>query len=168
MRFVWDLYGTVIIQTKLYLKAGLFDSVWNFKPLFGLLVISIKILNLVQGDIWLFSNVSYLLLTIYNGIFAQLLNVYAPKYDAGGRFWPIVHDSTIFSLVLMHIVAIGIFGLKKLPLASGLIIPLPILTLLFHEYCQKRFLPIFKAYPNEVLGVPIILIFLIPQFYSTQ
>lgn len=95
--------------------------------------------------------------------------MYAPKYEAGGRFWPIVHDSTIFSLVLMHIIAIGIFGLKKLPLASSLIIPLPILTLLFHEYCQKRFLPIFKAYPNEVLGVPIILIFLIPQFYcSTQ
>ncbi|XP_030954339.1 CSC1-like protein HYP1 [Quercus lobata] len=81
----------------------------------------------------------------------QLLNVYAPKYEAGGRFWPIVHDSTIFSLVLMHIIAIGIFGLKKLPLASSLIIPLPILTLLFHEYCQKRFLPIFKAYPNECL-----------------
>lgn len=81
----------------------------------------------------------------------QLLNVYAPKYEAGGRFWPIVHDSTIFSLVLMHIIAIGIFGLKKLPLASSLIIPLPILTLLFHEYCQKRFLPIFQAYPNECL-----------------
>ncbi|KAM3713882.1 hypothetical protein ACB094_01G290000 [Castanea mollissima] len=81
----------------------------------------------------------------------QLLNVYEPKYEAGGRFWPIVHDSTIFSLVLMHIIAIGIFGLKKLPLASSLIIPLPILTLLFHEYCQKRFLPIFKAYPNECL-----------------
>lgn len=81
----------------------------------------------------------------------QLLNVYASKYEAGGRFWPIVHDSTIFSLVLMHIIAIGIFGLKKLPLASSLIIPLPILTLLFHEYCQKRFLPIFQAYPNECL-----------------
>ncbi|KAL4653832.1 hypothetical protein ACB092_01G334500 [Castanea dentata] len=81
----------------------------------------------------------------------QLLNVYEPKYEAGGRFWPIVHDSTIFSLVLMHIIAIGIFGLKKLPLASSLIVPLPILTLLFHEYCQKRFLPIFKAYPNECL-----------------
>lgn len=81
----------------------------------------------------------------------QLLNVYEPKYEAGGKFWPIVHYSTIFSLVLMHIIAIGIFGLKKLPLASSLTIPLPILTLLFHEYCQKRFLPMFKAYPTECL-----------------
>ncbi|XP_059670373.1 CSC1-like protein HYP1 isoform X1 [Cornus florida] len=81
----------------------------------------------------------------------QLLNVYAPKFETGGKFWPIVHNSTIFSLVLMHIIAIGIFGLKKLPVASSLIIPLPVLTLLFNDYCRKRYLPIFKEYPAECL-----------------
>ncbi|CAB4274982.1 unnamed protein product [Prunus armeniaca] len=81
----------------------------------------------------------------------QLLNVYAPKYDTGGRFWPTVHNSTIFSLVLMHVIAIGIFGLKNLSLASSLTVPLPIVTLLFNEYCRKRFLPIFKDYPVECL-----------------
>ncbi|RDY00136.1 CSC1-like protein HYP1, partial [Mucuna pruriens] len=81
----------------------------------------------------------------------QLLNVYVAKYKTGGEFWPTVHNYTIFSLVLMHIIVIGIFGLKKLPLASALILPLPILTLLFNEYCQKRFFPIFKAYPAECL-----------------
>lgn len=81
----------------------------------------------------------------------QLLNVYAAKYETGGRFWPIVHNSTIFSLILMHIIAIGIFGLKKLPLASSLTIPLPVLTLLFNLYCRKRFLPVFNAYPTECL-----------------
>lgn len=83
-------------------------------------------------------------------IFLQLLNVYAPKFETGGKFWPIVHNSTIFSLILMHVIAIGIFGLKKLPLASSLIIPLPVLTLLFNDYCRKRFLPLFEAYPTEV------------------
>lgn len=82
--------------------------------------------------------------------FEQLLNVYAPKYDTGGKFWPIVHSSTIFSLVLMHIIAIGMFGIKDLALASSLMVPLPILTLLFNEYCRKRFLPIFESYPVEV------------------
>ncbi|XP_034706772.1 CSC1-like protein HYP1 isoform X3 [Vitis riparia] len=82
---------------------------------------------------------------------AQLLNVFAPKYETGGKFWPIVHNSTIFSLVLMHIIAIGIFGLKKLPLASSLTIPLPVLTLLFNEFCRKRFLPIFRDYSAECL-----------------
>ncbi len=80
----------------------------------------------------------------------QLLNVYVAKFETGGKFWPIVHNSMIFSLVLMHIIAIGIFGIKELPLASSLIIPLPVLTLVFNEYCRKRFVPIFKAYPTEV------------------
>ncbi|KAJ6396372.1 hypothetical protein OIU77_021410 [Salix suchowensis] len=81
----------------------------------------------------------------------QLLNVYAPKYETNGKFWPIVHNSTVFSLILMHIIAFGIFGLKKLPLASTLLIPLPVLTLIFNAYCQNRFLPLFKAYPTECL-----------------
>ncbi|KAK3026248.1 hypothetical protein RJ639_040533 [Escallonia herrerae] len=81
----------------------------------------------------------------------QLLNVYSPKFETGGKFWPIMHVSTIFSLLLMHIIAIGIFGLKKLPLASGLMVPLPVLTIIFNSYCQRRFLPMFKAYSAESL-----------------
>lgn len=81
----------------------------------------------------------------------QLLNVYLPKYETGGRFWPIVHNSTIFALVLMQAILIGTFVLKKLPLASGLVLPLPVLTLLFNEYCRKRFLPIFNEYSAETL-----------------
>ncbi|KAI4320416.1 hypothetical protein MLD38_033899, partial [Melastoma candidum] len=81
----------------------------------------------------------------------QLLNVYAIKYATNGKFWPIVHTSIIFSLMLMHIIAIGIFGLKGLPIASGLMIPLPVLTFLFSIYCHNRFLALFRAYPAECL-----------------
>ncbi|XP_024041667.1 CSC1-like protein At1g69450 isoform X2 [Citrus clementina] len=81
----------------------------------------------------------------------QLINVYEPKYETAGKFWPIVHNSMIFSLVLMHAIAVGIFTIKKLSTASTLIFPLPVLTLLFNEYCRKRFLPNFIAYPAEVL-----------------
>lgn len=90
------------------------------------------------------------ILTVFHLFIVQLLNVYEPKFETGGTFWPIVHSSTIFSLVLMHIIAIGVFVLKKLPLASILTVPLPLLTLLFNDYCQKRFLPIFKSYSAEV------------------
>ncbi|KVH92721.1 CSC1-like protein HYP1 isoform X2 [Cynara cardunculus var. scolymus] len=79
----------------------------------------------------------------------QLLDVYSPKFETAGMFWPIVHNSTVFSLVLMHLIAVGIFGLKKIPLAASLTIPLPIITLLFNGYCRKRFLPVFKGYPAE-------------------
>ncbi|XP_071707854.1 CSC1-like protein At1g69450 [Rutidosis leptorrhynchoides] len=81
----------------------------------------------------------------------QLLNVYAPKYESAGKFWPIVHDTTIFSLVLMQFIAFGIFTLKKLPHATAVTFPLPVFTLLFNEYCRKRFLPIFMAYSTETL-----------------
>lgn len=81
----------------------------------------------------------------------QFINVYAPKYETAGKFWPIVHNSMIFSLVLMQIIAVGIFALKKLTPASTWMLPLPVLTLLFNEYCRKRFLPIFIAYSAESL-----------------
>ncbi|KAL7240596.1 hypothetical protein ACSBR2_006286 [Camellia fascicularis] len=81
----------------------------------------------------------------------QLINVYEPKYETAGQFWPTVHNSMIFSLLLMHAIALGIFTLKKVSLASTLLVPLPILTLLFNAYCRKRFLPIFVAYSAEAL-----------------
>ncbi|KAG9439865.1 hypothetical protein H6P81_020030 [Aristolochia fimbriata] len=81
----------------------------------------------------------------------QFLNLYSAKFETAAKFWPIVHYSTIFSLILMHAIAIGIFSLKKLPLASSLTLPLPFLTLLFNDYCRKRFLPTFEAYPTECL-----------------
>lgn len=81
----------------------------------------------------------------------QFINVYMPKYETAGSFWPTVHNSMIFSLVLMHAIAIGIFTIKKLTYASTLIFPLPVLTLLFNEYCRKRFLPNFTGYAAESL-----------------
>ncbi|CAI9096535.1 OLC1v1032711C4 [Oldenlandia corymbosa var. corymbosa] len=81
----------------------------------------------------------------------QFINVYSPKYDTAGKFWPIVHNSMIFSLLLMHAIAVGIFTLKKISLASSLLFPLPIVTLIFNSYCRKRFLPNFNAYSAETL-----------------
>ncbi|MED6180298.1 hypothetical protein PIB30_008793 [Stylosanthes scabra] len=81
----------------------------------------------------------------------QFINVYAPKYETAGKLWPIVHNTMIFSLILMHMIAVGIFALKKLSPASSWMLPLPALTLLFNEYCRKRFLPIFTAYSTESL-----------------
>ncbi|KAK1553275.1 hypothetical protein Q3G72_032042 [Acer saccharum] len=81
----------------------------------------------------------------------QFINVYEAKYETAGKFWPTVHNSMIFSLVLMQVIAMGIFALKKVSLASTLSAPLIVLTLLFNEYCRKRFLPNFTSYPAEAL-----------------
>ncbi|CAA0843336.1 CSC1-like protein RXW8 [Striga hermonthica] len=80
----------------------------------------------------------------------QLLNVYVTEYESVGLYWPIVHNTTIFSLVLTQIIALGVFGLKKSPVASAFTFPLIICTLLFHEYCRQRFHPVFKKIPATV------------------
>lgn len=64
--------------------------------------------------------------------------------------WPIVHNTTIFSLVMAQVIALGVFGLKESTVASGFMIPLVILTLLFNEYCRQRFHPLFKNLPAQV------------------
>lgn len=81
----------------------------------------------------------------------QMLNVYRSKYETGGRYWPVVHNGTIFSLILMQIIALGIFGLKKVPVASGLMLPLVVFTLLFNQYCRQRFYHTFQNYSAEDL-----------------
>ncbi|KAG4193969.1 hypothetical protein ERO13_A06G026932v2 [Gossypium hirsutum] len=81
----------------------------------------------------------------------QILNVYVRKYESGGEFWPIVHNSAIFSLLLTQVIALGIFDIKRSPVATGFIIPLILLTLLFNEYCRQRFSPVFKMRPAQIL-----------------
>ncbi|KAF3644011.1 CSC1-like protein RXW8 [Capsicum annuum] len=81
----------------------------------------------------------------------QILNVYVTKYETGGTYWPIVHNTTIFSMVLMQVIAMAVFGLKKSTVASSFVIPLIILTLLFNEYCRQRFQPLFKHIPAQIL-----------------
>ncbi|KAI4316572.1 hypothetical protein L6164_024543 [Bauhinia variegata] len=81
----------------------------------------------------------------------QILNVYIFKYDSGGQFWPVVHKTTVFSLVLTQVIALGVFGIKRSPVASGFTIPLLICTILFHEYIRQRFLPVFKHSSAQIL-----------------
>ncbi|KAL4332852.1 hypothetical protein GQ457_07G024680 [Hibiscus cannabinus] len=81
----------------------------------------------------------------------QILHVYVTKYESAGRFWPVVHNTTIFSLVLTQVIAVAVFALKEAPIASGFTIPLIIFSLLFNEYCRKRFSQVFRRSPAQVL-----------------
>ncbi|KAK4559406.1 hypothetical protein RGQ29_008569 [Quercus rubra] len=81
----------------------------------------------------------------------QILNVYVSKYDTGGQFWPVVHNTTIFSLIVSQIIAVGVFGIKRSPVASIFTIPLIICTLIFNEHCRRRFHPIFKNNDEQIL-----------------
>lgn len=76
--------------------------------------------------------------------------MYITKYDGGGQLWPIAHTTTIFSLLVAQVIAIGVFRLKDSTAASGFIVPLLIGTFLFNQYCRQRFLPVFKNNAAQV------------------
>lgn len=68
----------------------------------------------------------------------------------GGKLWPIMHNTIVFSLVLMQVIALGVFTIKKSPVATGFTILLLVGTVLFNEYCRHRFSRIFEAYSAQV------------------
>ncbi|KAG6438068.1 hypothetical protein SASPL_103002 [Salvia splendens] len=79
----------------------------------------------------------------------QILNVYVTDYDTGGQYWPIIHNTTIFSLVLTQVIALGVFGIKDAPGPSTFTFPLIVVTLLFNQFCRQRFLPVFFRTPAK-------------------
>lgn len=76
--------------------------------------------------------------------------MYYPKYEMGGKLWPIMHNTMVFSLVLTQIIALGVFTIKKAPISTGFTILLLIGTILFNEYCRQRFARIFNSYSAQV------------------
>lgn len=83
----------------------------------------------------------------------QILNVYRTKYMYGGGFWPVVHNTTIFSLLLTQIIALGVFALKKSPISSIFTIILAMMTFLFNEYCRHSFGRVFSKLAAQVCSL---------------
>ncbi|XP_024401372.2 CSC1-like protein HYP1 [Physcomitrium patens] len=79
----------------------------------------------------------------------QILHVYEPAYETGGQFWPHVHVRIIIFLVFLQICFIGVFTVKGLGNGSFFVVPLPIFTLMFNEYCRQRFFPAFRHFNME-------------------
>jgi hypothetical protein len=83
-------------------------------------------------------------------VYVQILHVYEPAYETGGQFWPHVHVRIIVFLVFLQICFIGVFTVKGLGHGTWFVVPLPIFTLLFNEFCRKRFFPAFRHFNMEV------------------
>ncbi|KAK6929070.1 CSC1/OSCA1-like, N-terminal transmembrane domain [Dillenia turbinata] len=79
----------------------------------------------------------------------QIINVYNQRYESAAAFWPHVHSRIIASLLISHLLLLGLLSTKKAANSTPLLIPLPILTLAFHKYCKNRFEPAFRKYPLE-------------------
>ncbi|KAG6545847.1 hypothetical protein Mapa_012808 [Marchantia paleacea] len=79
----------------------------------------------------------------------QIMHVYEPAYETGGQYWPQVHNRIVAALFLMQITFVGIFQTSMSTRVSALALPLPILTILYYQYCLKRFYPIFVRFSVE-------------------
>lgn len=80
----------------------------------------------------------------------QLINVYVAQYESAASFWPFVHGRIIFGMIVQHIILFGILVAKKDPLFPALIVPLPILTIVWHTvFCKGPFENAFKRFSLE-------------------
>lgn len=79
----------------------------------------------------------------------QILHVYEPAYETGGQFWPHVHVRIIVFLVFLQICFIGVFSVKGFGQGTWFVVPLPICTLLFNDFCRQRFFPAFRHFNME-------------------
>ncbi|XP_020237007.1 CSC1-like protein ERD4 [Cajanus cajan] len=81
----------------------------------------------------------------------QALKVYVPSYESYGRMWPHIHNRILASLILYQITMFGYFGVQKF-YYTPLLIPLPILSLVFGFVCAKKFYPAFQHQALEVVA----------------
>ncbi|MBA0659267.1 hypothetical protein Goklo_011419, partial [Gossypium klotzschianum] len=63
----------------------------------------------------------------------------------------LVYFFLAFLVYRNQVIAVAVLAMKKSPMASGCTIPLIIISLLFNEYCRKRFSQVFKRNPAQVL-----------------
>ncbi|KAA8514884.1 hypothetical protein F0562_018063 [Nyssa sinensis] len=79
----------------------------------------------------------------------QVLNVNTPSYESNGRMWPHMHTHILAALLLYQVTMFGYFGVKKF-YYTPVLIPLPILSLLFAFVCRKKFYHFFHSTSLEV------------------
>ncbi|KAI9126931.1 hypothetical protein K1719_002527 [Acacia pycnantha] len=79
----------------------------------------------------------------------QALKVYVPAFESYGRMWPHIHNRVLASLILYQLSMLSYFGIQKFVYAP-LLIPLPLLSLLFGFVCAKKFYPAFQKPALEV------------------
>ncbi|XP_022787942.1 CSC1-like protein ERD4 [Stylophora pistillata] len=70
----------------------------------------------------------------------QTLSVYIPVYSCGGMMWPRVFNRMIIATVVFQLLMFGVIGLKQSYAASVLILPLPVITVLFYFFILQHYI----------------------------
>ncbi|CAI5484260.1 unnamed protein product [Closterium sp. Yama58-4] len=62
----------------------------------------------------------------------QIINVYCPRYEMAGAFWPHFHARLLAAMLVQQVALAGILSLKDAPTQACCLIPLPLVTLIVH------------------------------------
>lgn len=68
----------------------------------------------------------------------MIIYVFYPEWDSGGKYWPMAFNTICGSMILGHVILIGVFILRK-SVATVLLGPLPFITLAFMLWCRTTF-----------------------------
>ncbi|KAG8385243.1 hypothetical protein BUALT_Bualt03G0021800 [Buddleja alternifolia] len=79
----------------------------------------------------------------------QVLKVYVPSYESYGKMWPHIYTRIVASLILYQVTMLGYFSLKKF-IFTPVLIPLPILSLIFVYVCNNKFYRFFQSTALDV------------------
>ncbi|MBA0694581.1 hypothetical protein Goari_004863 [Gossypium aridum] len=79
----------------------------------------------------------------------QALKVYVPSYESYGRMWPHMHTRIMGALLLYQVTMLGYFGVIQF-YYTPILIPAPILSLLFYYVCRRKF---YNAFCHTALEV---------------
>lgn len=78
----------------------------------------------------------------------QFIYVYPPIKDSGGLLWIGFVSVVITCMIIAQIVLLGWFGIKKAPVAAGLMVPLLIITILFNYYIRQQHFRVTENLPT--------------------
>ncbi|KAK1378395.1 Early-responsive to dehydration 4 [Heracleum sosnowskyi] len=80
----------------------------------------------------------------------QALKVLVPSYESYGNFWPHIYTRIMAALILFQLTMFGYFGVKQF-YYTAILVPLPILSLIFAYICKQRFYQFFHDTALEVV-----------------
>lgn len=79
----------------------------------------------------------------------QAMNVYTPEWESRGRMWPHMHARILAALFLSQVTLLGYYGTKKFKY-TPILIPLPIITVIFHLTMHQKY---YKSFIVSSLDV---------------
>lgn len=151
-----------------YLIQGTFVKLWERKPSRALLrslasecdygseyptLLLVFVIGFTYACISPIVAPACLLFFFVAGIFKryQFVYMFAPVFQTGGQFWPLVYDKIIICMVVGQLTWIGVVLLKQSTISLVLLVPLPCITLFVAERLKSSYEGMADSLPADYI-----------------